>query len=147
MPNFKPIRLLAAGAAMFAIAGLSSPSIAQEKSLYERLGGLPAIDAVSTDFVVALATDEKTAPRFTETNLSEFKRLLVNQICEATGGPCTYDGKTMIEAHKGMDVTPAEFQHTGAMLSAVLDKYKVPAAEKRQLLTAIGSMQNDIVGK
>jgi hemoglobin len=76
-----------------------------------------------------------------------FKATLVDQICEATGGPCKYMGKDMKSAHRGMGVSGADFDALVEDLSGALDKFKVPAHEKGQLLGALGPMKGDIVEK
>jgi hemoglobin len=119
----------------------------KEASLYDRLGGKPAITAVVDQFVANIAADSRINQRFAKTDIPKFKTLLVEQICEATGGPCKYTGRDMVTTHKGMKVTEAEFNWTGEHLAAALDKFSVPAKEKNELLTAIGSMQPQIVGQ
>jgi len=116
-------------------------------TLYDRLGGQGAINQVVDDFVANIAADPSIFPKFAKTDIPKLKRLLSEQICEATGGPCKYTGRDMKTTHKGMNVTKAEFNATGAALAKALDKNKVPAKEKNELLTAIGGMENDIVGQ
>jgi hemoglobin len=123
----------------------TAPTMA-EPSLYERLGGLPAIEAVTAKFLENVGGDERINARFANTDLDELKRLLVEQICEATGGPCTYTGKDMRTAHAGMNISEAEFNAMGEDLAAALDFYSVPEREKSELLGAIGGMKGDIVG-
>jgi hemoglobin len=119
-------------------------------SLYDRLGGKAAIQKVVDDFVTNVVADPSIAPRFTKLNNDQVAKLkihLVDQICEATGGPCKYAGRDMKTTHKGMNITTAEFNATGGALAKALDKNSVPATEKSELLTAIGGMQADIVGQ
>jgi hemoglobin len=115
------------------------------KSLYERLGGKAAIEAVIDAFIGNLAKDKRIAYRFALTDLKDLRNKLVDQVCAATGGPCTYKGADMKTAHKGMRVTSAEFTALVEDLIAALDQYKVPAQEKGELLSALGGMQGDIV--
>jgi hemoglobin len=117
-----------------------------ERSLYERLGGKEAITVVIDDFVANVAADKTINARFAKTNIPHLKQMLVEQVCQATGGPCTYTGKSMKEAHKGMKITEAEFNALVADLTQSLDKHNVGATEKNELLTALGSMKGDIVG-
>ena len=58
-------------------------------SLYERLGGLDAITAVVDSFVARCAGDDRINSKFERTDISRLKKMLVDQVCEATGGPCT----------------------------------------------------------
>lgn len=118
-----------------------------EKSLYDRLGGKNAIVAVVDEFTARVAADTSINRHFAKTDIPKFKGHLVDQICEAAGGPCKYKGRTMPETHKGMNITMAEFNATGGHLAGALDKFRVPEREKNELLTAIGGMADQIVGK
>jgi hemoglobin len=117
-----------------------------EKSLYDRLGGKDAITAVINDFVGNVAADKRINARFAKTNIPHLKQMLVEQVCQATGGPCTYTGKSMRDAHKGMKITDADFNALVEDLTKSLDKFKVAEKEKNELLTALGGMKGDIVG-
>jgi hemoglobin len=116
-------------------------------SLYDRLGGKPAITAVVDDFVANVAADPRINGRFANTNIPRLKGLLVDQICEATGGPCTYTGRDMKTTHRGMNITDAEFNALVEDLVKSLDKFKVPAKEREELLGALAGMKPDIVGQ
>jgi hemoglobin len=116
-------------------------------SLYDRLGGKSAITAVVDDFVASVAADSRINARFANTNVPRLKALLVDQVCEATGGPCTYTGLDMKSAHRGMNITDAEFDALVENLVKSLDKFNVPAKEKGEFLAALGAMRPDIVGQ
>lgn len=115
------------------------------KSLYERLGGLPAIGAVVDEFLKNVAGDVRIAHRFALTDLTDLRNKLVDQICQATGGPCTYKGGDMKTVHKGHRISSADFNALVEDLVKALDTFKVPEKEKTELLTALASMQGDIV--
>ena len=119
----------------------------QEKPLYDRLGGKPAITAVVDDFTARVAADRRINRFFANTDVPAFKAKLVDQICEASGGPCKYTGKDMKTAHAGMGITDADFNALVEDLVATLDKFKVPEKEKGELLGALGPMKKDIVTK
>lgn len=142
--------LLAVGAPSLVHAqGVEYPA---PKSLYERLGGKPAIAAVVDEFVARVAADSRINKFFAATaadpaRLAAFKGKLVDQICEASGGPCKYTGKDMKSAHMGMGISGADFGALVQDLVAALDKFKVPAKEKGELLGALGPMQPQIVEK
>ena len=135
-------------------AALVSPaaSVAKEKTLYERLGGKKAISAVVDDFVSRVAMDNRINAYFARTaadavRLKSFKMKLVDQICEASGGPCKYTGKDMKSAHAGMGITGGDFTALVEDLTGALDKFKVGDKEKGELLGALGPMKSDIVTK
>lgn len=71
--------------------------------------------------------------------------MLVDQVCEATGGPRTYAGRSMGETHDGMGVTAGELDALVGDLVATLDSFDVPPAEKDELLGALAPMCGDIV--
>ena len=71
--------------------------------------------------------------------------MLVDQVCEAAGGPCTYSGRDMTETHKGMGVTTGEFDALVEDLVSTLSRFSVPAAEQAELLGLLGPMKTDIV--
>jgi hemoglobin len=122
-------------------------SMTADKSLYDRLGGKPAITAVVDDFVGRVAADSRINGRFATTDIPRLKMLLVEQICQASGGPCTYTGRNMKAAHAGMGVSSADFDALVGNLVATLNKFKVPEREKNELLGALGPMKSDIVEK
>ncbi len=135
------ILMLTAGCAPMALPGMA------DKSLYERLGGKEAITAVVDDFVGRVAADNRINGFFAKANIPPFKMQLVNQICEASGGPCKYTGSDMKTVHRGMGVTNAAFDALVGDLVATLDKFKVGEREKKELLGVLGPMKKDIVEK
>lgn len=141
------VRSLSALSLVAVLAACSSMQPAPQKSLYDRLGGKPAIQAVVDDFIGNVAADGRINGFFANTNIPRLNSMLVNQICEATGGPCKYTGRDMKTAHAGMGVTDAHFNALVENLVKSLDKFKVPTKEKNELLTALASMKGDIVGR
>jgi hemoglobin len=118
-----------------------------EKSLYDRLGGKDAITAVVDKFVGIVVADDRINGFFKNADAANLKKQLVDQICAATGGPCTYTGKDMKTAHAGMGVKEADFNALVEDLVKALDEFKVPEKEKGELLGALGSMKADIVAE
>jgi hemoglobin len=90
------------------------------RSLYERLGGTEAITAVVDDFVARCAADGRINGKFARTDIPRLKKNLVDQVCEAAGGPCTYSGRDMRQTHDGMSVTGGEFDALVADLVATM---------------------------
>jgi hemoglobin len=128
--------------------------------LYQRLdvkdstgtlrGGREAIALIVDDFVANLAADNRTKVRFgalQPPEVSRLKSLLADQICEAAGGPCAYYGRDMKTTHAGMKITETEWNATVEALVKALDKYRIAAKEKEELLAALGPMKKDIVGQ
>ncbi len=124
-------------------AKATAPAPTQE--LYERLGGQRAIVAVVDDFIANVAADPRINMRFSDTDIPRLKALLVEFVCLATGGPCHYTGRDMQSSHAGMDLVDEEFTALVEDLVTTLDKFKVPAKEKGELLGALGPLQPQIV--
>lgn len=117
-------------------------------TLYQRLGGYDAIAAVTDDFITRLATDPKLAKFFvgvSDNSKGRIRQLVVDQLCAATGGPCIYLGRDMKTSHKGLNITEADWQTAVADLVLTLNKFKVGAAEQRDLAAALGTLKADIV--
>jgi hemoglobin len=113
--------------------------------LYDRLGGLDAITAVVDSFVARCAADDRINRKFARTDVPRLKKMLVDQVCEATGGPCAYSGRDMRETHDGMGVTAGEFDALVEDLGATLDEFTVPAAEQAELVGILGPFRGEIV--
>jgi hemoglobin len=153
MPDSAPSPLrrtlvIAAVASAFLFSACQSMQpMTPQKSLYDRLGGQPAITAVVDDFVGNVAADNRINGFFARTDIPRLKKNLVDQICQGTGGPCTYTGRDMRTAHKGMNITDAQFNALVEDLKKTLDKFKVPEKEQGDLLAVLGPMKPQIVGQ
>src|SRR5262245_24598407 len=120
-------------------------AFAQTKSLYERLGGEKAISAVVDDFAGNVLADNRVNKKFAKSDATRLVTNLKAFFCFATGGPCRYTGLDMKTSHKNMGVTAGEFNALVEDLVKTLDKLNVGAAEKHELLSALGGLKADIV--
>ena len=128
----------------------ASSSSQDKKTLYARLGGYDAIAAVVDDFITRLATDKRFEKFFTGFSNDSKKKLrqhILDQFCVAAGGPCVYMGRDMRTSHTGLGITEADWDAAAKHLVAALDKYKVPEAEKNDLLAFVVAQKKDIVEK
>jgi len=114
-------------------------------TLFDRLGGMPAIEAVIADFLGNVAADERINAPFAVSDLKLVQKRLVEFVCVATGGPCKYGGRDMKAVHHGMGVTNAQFDALVGDLVKSLEKFKVPEREKSELLGALGPLREQIV--
>lgn len=146
---FVSAAVLSIALALSACSGMSHKEDQAMKpaSLYDRLGGKPAITAVVDDFVANVAGDNRINGRFAATDIPKLKKNLVDQICNASGGPCAYTGRDMKTSHKGMRIQEAEFNALVEDLVKSLNKFKVGKTEQGELLGALGSMKGDIVNQ
>jgi hemoglobin len=138
-------RLLQSTAIVLALAVTATIADATDRSLYSRLGGRGAITAVVEDFVGNVAKDNRINKFFADADIPRLKRLLVQQICAGTGGPCKYEGRSMREAHRGFGIGNGDFNALVEDLVKSLKKFNVPAREQQELLAILGPMRRDVV--
>jgi hemoglobin len=68
-------------------------------------------------------------------------------VCEASGGPCKYTGKSMKESHAHLNISEKEWEIMAAEFRKSLNKFKVPAAEQKELFAIVGKTKADIVAR
>jgi hemoglobin len=119
---------------------------AQGAPLYDRLGRKDAIAEVVKDFVEErVAKDVRIKAYFANADVPGLEAKLVDQICEASGGPCKYTGKDMKTAHAGMTIKDDDFNALVEDLRASLDRFKVAAREQQELLGELAKLHDAIV--
>ena len=116
-----------------------------ERSLYDRLGGVEAITAVVRAVVDRQLKDDRINQKYARTNVDRLIKEFVDQICQATGGPCTYTGRNMTETHHNMGVTSGEWDAFVEDVVAVLNDFKVGKAEQDELLNILAPLRPEIV--
>jgi hemoglobin len=117
----------------------------QTKSLYDRLGGGDTINALTESWVARVGGDDRANGKFARTDIARLKKEVADQLCEVTGGPCTYTGRSMRETHAGMGTTAGEFDVVMQHLAAALDEFRLPKAEQDELAGLLRPMRDDIV--
>ncbi|GAB6260904.1 group 1 truncated hemoglobin [Photobacterium sp. CCB-ST2H9] len=140
---------------MFATPLLWAQEEAQpaKPSLYERLGGLTAISVVVNDLIDQLVIDEtlNANPAIDASRKRVpppyLKYQVTSMVCQVTGGPCTYTGRGMKEAHAHLNVTEKEWNRMETIFKELMVKYEVPAQEQKELLEIVASTKADIVTK
>jgi hemoglobin len=129
-------------------------TIAQEKtqkSLYDRLGGVYAIATVVDDFIERLLVNDilNANPAIKEARdrvpKAGLKYRVTELVCQVTGGPQKYSGRSMKDAHKHLNITEKEWDAMAADFKKTLDKFKVPEKEQKELFDIVGTTKADIV--
>jgi hemoglobin len=144
------LSLLLLGLSFAAPVYAAPPQATAQPTLYKRLGGYDALAAVTDDFLGRLATDPQMGRFFKGLSTDSQKRVrqhIVDFLCLATGGPCIYNGRDMKTAHTGLNITEDDWNLSVKMLTATLDKFKVPDKEKSDVLGAVSGLKADIVGR
>src|SRR5436309_1470350 len=120
----------------------------EQKSLYARLGGYDAIAAVADNLLPRLMSDPKLG-RFwahrAEDSVRREKQLLIDFLCQSAGGPLFYTGRNMHTSHKGMRIDEEDWAAFLVHLNGTLDAFRVPAAERSEVLSFVESTKADIV--
>jgi hemoglobin len=135
------------GAAACATMGPAKPA---GPTLYKRLGGREGIALVVDDFVGHVLADGRVNARFRGLDpprVSRLKSHLADFLCDAAGGPCSYVGRDMKTAHRGMGITDAEWDATVEALVKALAKHRVAERDQQELLAVLARLKPDIVGQ
>jgi hemoglobin len=114
-------------------------------SLYERLGGTEGITRIANDIVDLHIINPMIAPRFIESDPDELKNAAATFFIAGTGGPSVYQGKDMLAAHKGMNISAAEFMAVLDDALEALSKNDIAQREQEEVLFVLYSMRSDIV--
>ncbi len=140
----------------FMLSGFAAPAVfaqqpGTQKTLYERLGGLKGITMVVDDFINRLVAN-KTLNKNPAINAGRknspppyLKYQVSELVCQVTGGPCKYTGKAMKDGHAHLNISEAEWKVMASEFKRSLDKFKVPAAEQKELFEIVGKTKGDIV--
>jgi hemoglobin len=132
-----------------ALAGCATPSSpapdTHSRTLYERVGGRAAITAVVDDAIENLAADPRINARFGNASIPHLQKNLVDLLCLRTGGPCAYTGANMSAAHEGMHIRGDEFDALVEDIAKSLDKFKVPAQERSEVLAILRQMKGSVI--
>jgi hemoglobin len=143
---------LAAIVAALALAVGASNCIAQQAppaapNFYQELGGKPGIDSIVTRFTDLMLADQRVKDTFEGVDLVRFRSKLAEQFCVASGGPCSYTGKSMAESHEDLKVTNTQFNASVEHLQAAMEASGVGARTQNRLLARLAPTQHAIVTK
>ncbi len=118
-----------------------------DKTLYSRLGGQEAIRAVVDDFYDRLLADESLGPLFEDADMETLRRTQTDFLCEAAGGPETYDAAPVREAHLHVPLTRDHVQRAVELLYESLDEFDVPDEDADRIVQAIAVYETDLLAR
>jgi hemoglobin len=124
---------------------LAGMALGAQARLYDRLGGQSGVAAIAATLIDRVTADPKLGRSFKDTDLARIKRLLAEQICDLSGGPCRYSGDSMREVHAGHQISEAEFFGMVADLREVLRERHVSQGAINDLLRLLAPMKRDVV--
>jgi hemoglobin len=114
------------------------------KTIYARVGGREAIEAVVEDFYVRVLADDELSGFFTGTNMNRLKGRQVEFFAAALGGPEPYTGAAMKQVHQGRGITMHHFGLVAAHLADALSAAGVPPETVAEILDAIAPLASEI---
>ncbi len=138
----KPMRMLLTGA--LAALSINVAMAADNSMLYDQLGGKPGITKIIDGMLMHILEDHRIKAVFANANIPHLKMMLVEQVCADTGGPCTYTGENMHEAHKGMNINSAQFNALVEDLQKSFVDNNVPISAGNKLLAILAPMKKDV---
>ena len=133
---------------LFLAAALGSGTVeaseASDKTLYDRLGGNPAVTAVVQGMLAYSLDDPRISEKFSNSNLERLEKLLINHLCDIADGPCTYEGQHMRVAHHGLGI---ESMHCNALvenMQKAMEDEGISFSTQNKLLARLAPMQDDV---
>ncbi len=139
MPHFPRT----AAVILFAAPMVVGSASAEDRTLYERLGGYDAIAAL-TDGLVDRFRDEKFAGS-SDASMRQTRQHIVDFMCEATGGPCYYTGRDMETTHAGLGITRSEWDHFVIVFGETMDDLAIPEDAQAELAASLLPFEEDMV--
>ena len=116
-----------------------------DATLYERLGGEPAVGAVVNEFYDRVLADDRVAGFFDDVDMVEQRSHQTKFLSAVTDGPMQYDGPEMGEAHEGLDISDEEFDVVAGHLDAALREFDVDATDREAVMDAVERYREEIV--
>ncbi|MDR6680678.1 hemoglobin [Pseudomonas psychrotolerans] len=113
--------------------------------LYQELGGQPGITRIVEGMLLNIARDERIRHYFANVDIGRLRRLLIQQFCAETGGPCRYQGASMAESHRGLNLQPADFNALVEDLQLAMQQQDVPQRTQNGLLARLAPQRGEML--
>jgi hemoglobin len=157
----KPHRLMTLCAGSLLLATLTAPAMARDLSpvppnapvispdgsLYREFGGHDGLVRIMDDLFVNINADSRIAPFFEPKKIPHIKAMLVEQVCEITGGGCTYSGRDMAKVHGELGIKQADFYALVEDLQKAMTANHVSTQAQDRLLAALAPQSRVIIYK
>lgn len=115
------------------------------QSLYERLGGTDSINRIASNLVDRHIANPKIGARFAGSDIVTVKRHAADFFITGSGGPEVYTGKSMLDAHRHMNISDEEFMAAVDDVMAALSDEGIGDAEKAEVLFIFYSLRPEVV--
>lgn len=127
------------------LAALLFAPLSFAQSLYQQLGEQQGIETIVEEMLYRVGGDDRIAHHFDGVDIMRVHKLISEQVCNLSGGPCDYSGEDMKTSHRNMGVDNADFNALVEHLIAAMEKEDVPVSAQNQLLGVLAPMHSDIV--
>lgn len=117
----------------------------QNYSLYQNIGGQKGIDDIVNIFVRKISQDESILPYFAKSSVTHFKAGFSNHLCDAVGGPCDYEGDTMVDIHTGMNINEKDFNRVVELLISALEEANISYQSQNRILNKLATSRSKII--
>ncbi len=139
------IKLSVALTVCIGLYGCQSVESKPDSSLYFALGEREGIQKIVDVFIFEIGENEEIIHHFEDTDIDRFREKQIEHVCVLTGGPCEYTGDDMIETHRGMNITEAEFNSLTNSLIKALDTVGVSVSDRNRLISIIAPMRGEVI--
>ena len=127
------------------LLGACAQQPSTDDDLYQQLGGEPGLSRIVEGMLLRVAGDQRIFEHFRDVDIQRVRDKLVEQLCAEAGGPCVYSGDSMEESHKGLALTPSDFNALVENLQASMTAEAVPIPTQNRLLARLAPMRSEII--
>jgi len=137
-------RLNGALLVLLLLAGCAQHATAPD-ALYQQLGGGDGIRALVQNLLQRSLDDKRIAHHFADTDMERLEEKLTEQICELSGGPCTYSGETMEKSHAGFNISEGDFNALVENLQLAMAERNIAEGAQNRLLALLAPMRPQVI--
>ncbi|ERH54167.1 globin [Ectopseudomonas chengduensis] len=119
----------------------------RDDGLYRALGAEPGIVRIVEGMLLGSARDPRIARHFLDIDIERLREKLIEQLCFESGGPCLYTGDSMEESHKGLRLTPSDFNALVEHLQDAMEAEGVPTPAQNRLLARLAPMRGQVIDR
>ncbi|MDT0603965.1 group 1 truncated hemoglobin [Thalassotalea sp. W431] len=123
----------------------NQPLSSDQETLYQALGGAPKVEQIVDAFIKNIAKDAQIIGYFYDANVDHFRQGFIQHFCEATDGPCTFEGDSMHDIHTGMNITEGDFNRVVELLVQSLEQAQVSYPLQNRILKKLAPLRTDII--
>ncbi|AKV96375.1 MAG TPA: group 1 truncated hemoglobin [Marinobacter adhaerens] len=142
--NLKPLFVALLSAIALVLGGCQSLNNKPDDSLYQQLGEREGIANVVEDLLYLIVDDDRINQQFKGMDVDQFHHNLTDQLCELSGGPCTYTGREMRELHSDMAITNTQFNALAENLILAMEQNDIPTGAQNRLIKQLLPLYPDI---